>query len=134
MAWVVHYIGVRNGGNHDAFYQSSDVCWNHGQDHSHRSPSDSVGKGKTMAKETYKVANTRIFNELGLNGWKLSTPTLKVRHATSPCGRVRLWFKPQAIHYSVGDRHDFGMARSLWVDSRGLPTSVLIADVENNCK
>lgn len=75
--------------------------------------------------ETFKAAHDRIFAELGQAGWTLSSTYLKVRHATSPDGRVRVWFKPQALWVSEG-KHTVGEARSMHVEARGLPTATVI--------
>ncbi len=67
---------------------------------------------------TFAEARTAILDYLQARGWSLSSRSLKTPHATSPSGGVRLWFKAQAVYYSLGDRHDFGDARSLHVDIR----------------
>lgn len=86
--------------------------------------------------ETFKAARERIIHELAAeHHWKVVTmnPSLKpmkVPHATSQGGDMRLWFKPQAVHVSYGKFHSLNSARSLWVDIRGLDVNALIAQVE----
>ena len=66
-----------------------------------------------MAKQkTFEQARQGIFVELRRRGWALKTG-LKTPHATSPSGTFRLWFKPQAVHFTEGVSHDAGDARSL---------------------
>ena len=65
-----------------------------------------------MGLPTFKVARQNILGELQRSGWTVRAG-LKVPHATSPSGRVRLWFKPQSVHYSEGVIHTLGYARSL---------------------
>jgi hypothetical protein len=86
------------------------------------------GAAKT---ETFAVARKRIFNEFGAAGWKLSSPTLLVLHATSPDGRTRAWFKPQAVYYTTvgkGQRHDAGDGHtvSYSLDIRTVPPGVFV--------
>ena len=57
---------------------------------------------------TFAVARTRLQEALRAAGWALS-PSLnpqgrpyKVPYADSPSRRVRVWFKPQALYYTVG--------------------------------
>jgi hypothetical protein len=61
-------------------------------------------------------------------GWKVKKD-LKVPHATSPNGDIRLWFKPQAIWMSGGIVHDLAHARSIFVDPRGTTVKGLINHV-----
>ena len=58
-----------------------------------------------MAKRfsTYGAAHQALMSELEREGWRLSSPSLKVPHATAPDGRVRLWFKSRSI-YEGGKR------------------------------
>lgn len=64
---------------------------------------------------TYKEAKGLLWDACKADGWTMSSPTLKVPHATSSTG-VRLWFRPQAIWYGpAGTMHD---ALSTWVDVR----------------
>jgi hypothetical protein len=74
----------------------------------------------TKPDKTYAQAQQDILDNLAANGWQMS-PTLKVPHATSPNGRLRLWFKPQAVWFTKlipgeRDRHDFKDARSIAYD------------------
>ncbi len=78
-----------------------------------------------MAQETFKAAQTRILTQLVALGWK-TVPALKVSHATSPDGQTRLWFKPQAVYYSTGPKHNLGDARSLHADIRESKSNDLI--------
>ena len=73
---------------------------------------------------TFKQARYALLTYLREHGWTVSD-ALKVPHATSPDGRYRLWFKPQAVYYTNAQEvgpgrsgHTFGNARSLWVDIR----------------
>lgn len=72
---------------------------------------------------TFAQARGVLLAHLKTKGWAVSEH-LKVPHATSPDGRVRLWFKPQAVWVSVGS-HTLANARSLWLDIRErLPETV----------
>ena len=69
-----------------------------------------------MAKQkTFDQARQDIFAELQRRGWTLKTG-LKTPHATSPSGNFRLWFKPQAVHFTEGAKHDAGDARTIMYD------------------
>lgn len=89
---------------------------------------------------TYEVAQTALFNALGQEGWKLSSPSLKIRHATTPDGWFRYWFKPRVAYYTVltgmHDRHDFGEARTMAYDydPRTLRVDTLIRMAESALK
>jgi len=80
-----------------------------------------------MAKETFSDAKKRLLSGLRELGWAVKDrsaygETMKVPHATSPDGRFRLWFKPQAVWMSEvgrGISHELGHARSLFVEIRG---------------
>lgn len=61
---------------------------------------------------TYAEARANLINYLQNKEWTISKP-LKIPYATSPNGRIRLWFKPQAIWYTLGKYHEFSSARSL---------------------
>lgn len=64
-----------------------------------------------MAKQkTFEQARQGIFAELQRRGWALKTG-LKTPRATSPSGNFRLWFRPQAVHFTEGAKHDAGEAR-----------------------
>ncbi len=77
--------------------------------------------------ETYRQAQDRLFQFLGREGWRLSAPGLKVRHATSPDGRFRFWFKSQSIYDSYGAHHDLGHARSTFLDPKHAAGEELLA-------
>lgn len=69
---------------------------------------------------TYAQAFAAIIKWLEERGWTLSDPTLKIRHITSKDGKLRFWFRPQSIYFTVdGDaragKHSipFGNARSI---------------------
>lgn len=62
---------------------------------------------------TFKQAKFLHMEQLCDMGWTISDMQLKVPHATSPCGRYRLWYKPQAVHYTTGAGHNFKYARTL---------------------
>ena len=63
---------------------------------------------------TYAQAHAAILTILTQKGWTVNR-NLKVPHATSPDGTLRLWFKAQAIYYSTnGSVKDFGSAHSLF--------------------
>ena len=79
---------------------------------------------------TFKQATADHLAALGKLGWAVKAG-LKIPHATSPDGKVRLWFKPQAVWASPGERgSDMGAARSCHVDMRTATTAELIADGE----
>ena len=60
----------------------------------------------TAAKRpTFKKARLDLHRGLGEKGWRLSSPTLKVPHATSPDGKIRYWFKAQAVYWTYGPPH-----------------------------
>lgn len=75
--------------------------------------------------KTFDQARAEILDHLQKLGWAVN-PTLKIPHATSPNGHVRLWFKKQAVYFTdlAGEqlsrgsdppatRHDFGDARTI---------------------
>lgn len=69
---------------------------------------------------TYRQAKSQLWRHLESLGWAMSSPTLKVPHATdlssdrhSP---LRVWFKSQALY--VGFTSSLGDARSLHLDIR----------------
>lgn len=81
---------------------------------------------------TFAVTQATLLTTLTAMGWKVS-PALKIPHATSPDGSIRLWFKPQAIHYTKvshwGTLHEFKNARAVWqlgVDLRKVEPAILI--------
>ena len=67
-----------------------------------------------MPNRTFLQARRDILDTLEHNGWQLSDRHLKVPHATSPNGEIRLWFKPQAVYVSHGT--DFKYARTFAYD------------------
>lgn len=95
---------------------------------------------KERAKWTYTKAHKSIMADLAAHGWTVQS-NLKIPHATSPQGNVRLWFKPQTIHMTRPGRgvihspkygsintigpHKFSDARAIsyTMDSRWLPGS-----------
>jgi len=66
--------------------------------------------------KTYKASRVEIFKHLGSKGWDLSSPTLKVLHATSPDGGLKLWFKAQAVYHSAGRGTSLRNARTVSYD------------------
>ena len=66
--------------------------------------------------KTFPQARREILLYLKSSGWQVSDLNLKIPHATSPDGEFRLWFKPQAVHYTEGNRHSFGDARAMYYD------------------
>lgn len=83
---------------------------------------------------TFAAAREALMNHLRQAGWDVRTrgPSgpLKTPYATSPSGRLRLWFRPQAVHYTHGNHHDANHTRSFWVDIR----NVSPAEVERLAK
>lgn len=82
---------------------------------------------KPKKRPTFQAAKDAVLKALEAKKWVLKTrgpdgKPMKIPHATSPSGDVRLWFKPQALYFTVvsggGARHEFKNARSLWVDIR----------------
>jgi hypothetical protein len=68
-------------------------------------------------KETYAQARARLHVALGkIDGWKISSPSLKVLWADSPSG-YRLWFRAQAVYKNE---------HSLFVDIREMTVEELI--------
>lgn len=77
-----------------------------------------------MSAETYSAAAKRLLRELAAAGWR-TEPTLKVPHATTPDGRARIWFRPQAVYMVKGNAQALANARSLFVDFRGMSAGQL---------
>lgn len=82
-------------------------------------------------KPTFAEAKAALMEHLRGAGWKMSGP-LKVPHATSPCNRLRLWFKPQAIWYDYDHdprfaSHNLGAARSTHDDVRSMSPADFVA-------
>lgn len=80
-------------------------------------------------RPTFQAAKAAILAYLQQQGWKVN-PHLKVPHATSPDGELRLWFKAQAVYYSWGDKHTLGDARSLHSDIRDMTPEAFVAEAE----
>jgi hypothetical protein len=81
---------------------------------------------------TFKEARTKILDGFEAAGWTLSARTLKVPHATNPGGSIRIWFKPQAVHFTkvlFPARHEFKYARTLSydLDIRKIDQAVFVA-------
>jgi len=88
---------------------------------------------KQAKAPTYLEARAELFKYLEDKGWKVNS-TLKIPHATSPDGDVRMWFKTQAVWVSYGDahgRHDFKNARSIHGDIRRMKPEEVIADAKH---
>lgn len=66
--------------------------------------------------KTFDQARREILDHLHGAGWSLSSLTLRTPHATSPDRSLRFWFKPQAVHYTEGPRHELGEARTVGYD------------------
>lgn len=58
-------------------------------------------------KLTFKEARQQVFDFLRKRGWKIADH-LSVPHATSSDGRVRLWFKAQAVYAVHKERAEEG--------------------------
>jgi hypothetical protein len=91
-------------------------------------------------KKTFKAAKADVINYLKKEGWKVvdrnyqTGKPMKIPHATSPDGRVRLWFKAQSVYVSEGPYHEFKGARSSWVDIRSMSPAEFVADVEGSAR
>jgi hypothetical protein len=81
------------------------------------------------APRTFAQSHDEILDYLASRGWSVKK-SLKVPHATSPDGRVRLWFKPQAVYFTNGTHHELGNARSIFVDTRALTPEEFLRDVQ----
>lgn len=82
---------------------------------------------------TYAQARLRLFAYLRAEGWDVreydaAGRALKVPHATAD--RLRLWFKPQAVWFSVGNAHTLSGARSLHCDIRRESPAAVVATAE----
>ena len=76
--------------------------------------------------ETYKQARERIVGDLRGRGWRVES-SLKTPYATSSDGSLRIWFRAQAVYYTVGEAsHRFEDTRSLHLDTRGLSADALV--------
>ncbi len=93
-------------------------------------------------QRTFIDARLDIIYLLEDRGWKVSK-ALKIPHATSPDGSLRLWFKPQAVWYTAfqeqgpesysrggGKRHDYGDAHSLWFDIRTVSNEEFLGQIQ----
>lgn len=94
-----------------------------------------VVKDKSAAKRpTFDVAKKSLLDHLSKEGWKISSPTLKIPHATDRNGEVRLWFKTQAVYMSIvkgrGGSHTMDGARSIHVDIRDLTPEQFMSKVD----
>jgi hypothetical protein len=67
------------------------------------------------AKQTYPKARAELLDYLESKGWKVSR-NLKVQQATSPNGKLKFWFKAQAVWYTYGNSHKAGNARTVSYD------------------
>lgn len=81
------------------------------------------------APRTFMQSHDEILDYLASRGWAVKK-SLKVPHATSPDGRVRLWFKSQAVYFTNGTHHELGNARSIFVDTRALTPEEFLRDVQ----
>lgn len=71
-------------------------------------------------RKTFQEARAEIIEHLKKEHWTVKEG-LKIPHATSPNGEIRVWFKPQAVYVSYANRvtdHQLNYARSLWFDIR----------------
>lgn len=78
-----------------------------------------------MTSETFAKAKIRIMSELVSEGWEVKSG-LKIPYAMK--GNVRIWFKPQAIYWGFGN--NFGDARSMHIEIRGVPAKKILEAVE----
>jgi hypothetical protein len=70
---------------------------------------EAAGKPPTFAQ-----AQEAIFSHLKQNGWAVKTG-LKIPYATSSDGKFRLWFKAQAVYFTIAEdgKHDYKNARTV---------------------
>ena len=80
-------------------------------------------------RPTLKAAKAAILSYLQREGWAVK-PHLKVPHATSPDGELRLWFKAQAVYYSWGNSHSLNGARSLHTDIRDVTPEEFVKEAD----
>ncbi len=79
---------------------------------------------------TYKKAQAGILDALAARGWKVRRD-LKTPYATNPDGGLRLWFKPQAVWYSVDGNHTIGDAHSTWIgDIRMMTPEAFVVTID----
>lgn len=84
-------------------------------------------------RPTFKAAKEALMRYLSKQGWTIKTG-LKVPYATHPDGDLRLWFKKQAIYYSLGNMHSMKGAHSTHVDVRGMSPAEFVKDVEKSAR
>lgn len=99
---------------------------------------ESMDEGK---KPTFLKAREALIVELKKRGWAYTywgaQGKLKVPYATSKDGRLRLWFKSQAVLYtqtngSSWDKHTFKDARSLHIDIRAMTPEEVVAHLSKH--
>jgi hypothetical protein len=75
--------------------------------------------------KTFLRARLEYLQDLEANGWKVNK-FLKVPHATSPDGKIRLWFKAQAVYVNDPgtDPSKFENTHSTWIDIRKMPADL----------
>lgn len=86
---------------------------------------------------TFEQARNEALEALKKDGWKV-VEGLKIPHATSRDGKLRLWFKAQAVWYTFdpypsyrSKSHDFKGARSTWMDDiRKMDAQKFVAEVD----
>ena len=87
-------------------------------------------------RPTFAAARAALLDHLKAERWVVTTwspsGALKTPYATSPDGRIRLWFKPQAVYVSYGSHHELRHSRSLWVDIRDESPSAVVASAERS--
>jgi hypothetical protein len=92
-------------------------------------PTKTPTASKNKKLPTYADAQASLMGYLKDKGWKVvdsklgykGKETMKVPHATSPSGDLRLWFKSQAVYFSTKDGgHDMKGASSLHTDIRSI--------------
>lgn len=82
-----------------------------------------VARSRQIAPaRTLEEQGAAILDMLEAAGWTLSSPALKVRHATSPDGTVTLWLKPEVLYVSGGKNYknarSWGSIRLTYEDVR----------------
>lgn len=87
--------------------------------------------GSAPRPATFKQASQQLMVGLQQAGWSVS-PQLKIPHATSPDGKVRIWFKPQALWVSPGT--DFKHARSMHVDMKRVDVPGIIQEARRGAQ
>jgi len=87
-----------------------------------------VRRFKAAKKPTFKEAQQHVFEFLKKRGWKVAD-TLSVPHATSPDGKVRLWFKTQSVYAVHKERAEEGSNPLQFKDSHSM-TSDLREDMD----